>query len=440
MATDKKTVEFASNDKLNLIDMTCKQVDSIYQHMLSKNKPELMWMFDIQKFQWEEARDAEKNGQKLIAFGGPVPLEIMRAFNCVPFFLDCISTRIASQREVCARYIDETEKYAPTSMCGIDKAQLGVFIKDELGIKVDAFVHATVPCDSARIAYPIIERVLDCPCYTFDCPFRHDEKGYAYLASQFDGFITFMEELTGLKWDAERYETFKGIMEESNKAYEYLVKIAELRKKTPCPLPGRTLVLNELAACMCGAKPLTDMLEAQLAMGTMLADMGMTSAAGGQEKYRVCLMQNMPWSDTGTLDWLEKTYGAIPIMDGFGHKDAIYYEDMDNWEAVKRVGAMKMLHAPMIHGATGPNEYWYDIIENMYADYNINVSIFMGHVGCKHTWAGSKIVTDMIQEKFGIPTLYVDLDAIDPRYKSANDLQAQLGEYMESVVGATRLV
>ena len=33
-----------SGEKLDLIDMTCKQVDNIYQHMLSKNNPDIMWM------------------------------------------------------------------------------------------------------------------------------------------------------------------------------------------------------------------------------------------------------------------------------------------------------------------------------------------------------------------------------------------------------------
>ncbi|MEG2105022.1 MAG: 2-hydroxyacyl-CoA dehydratase family protein [Oscillospiraceae bacterium] len=436
--TNKKTLD--PDAKLNIIDLTCKQVDSIYQHMLAKNKPELMWMFDIQKFQWEEIRDAEKNGKKLVVFGGPVPVELIRAFDCVPFFLDCISCRIASQVDLCGRYIDETEKYAPTSMCGIDKAQLGIALKREFGIKIDAFVHGTVPCDSSRIAYPLMERVWECPSFSFDCPYRHDDKGYQYLADQMDKFVVFMENLTGLKFDAARYETFKTLMAESNKAWDFLARIADLRKKTPCPLPGRTLVLNELVACLCGVKPLTDMLEAQFQMGSMLADMGMTSAAGGQEKYRVCLMQNMLWSDTGSMDWMEKVYGATTIMDGFGFQSGILFDKPDDWDRVKYIFSMKMLNTPMIHGATGPSEYWIKIIEDMYRDYSINVSIFMGHVGCKHTWATGKIVTDMIQEKFGIPTLYVDVDAIDPRYKSTSDLQAQLGEYLESVVGATKLI
>lgn len=421
---------------VNMIDLTCNQVDSIYQHMLTKGMPEIMWTVDIQKFVWEEVRDAHKNGKKLVAFGGPVPVTIIRAFDCVPFFLDTIPTRIASMEDLCGRFIDETEKYAPTSMCAIDKAQLGCALKGEFGVEIDAFVHATVPCDSARIAYPMMERLFGCPCFTFDCPFRHDAKGYAYLADQIQSFIPWMEELTGLKWDAERYAKFKAITEESNRSYDLLTQLGDLRKKTPCVLPGRMLVLNEIVAPIAGTPECTAMLASQLEMGNMLADMGMTGTRCPEERYRVCLMQNMLWSNTGIMDWMEKCYGAITVMDGFGYQDGVIFDDIDNWERVKIQLAESMLLTPMIHGATGPTEYWLKVIDKMYEDYKVNVSIFMGHVGCKHTWASGKIVTDYIQQKFGIPTLYVDVDAIDPRYKSNDELRAQIGEYFESVVGA----
>lgn len=430
------TQNFDPTKPVNMIELTCDQVDSIYQHMLTKGMPEIMWTVDIQKFTWEEIRDANKNGKKLVAFGGPVPIPIIRAFDCVPFFLDTIPTRIASMEDLCGRYIDETEKYAPTSMCAIDKAQLGVALKGEFGIKIDAFVHATVPCDSARIAYPMMERLFDCPCFTFDCPFRHDQKGFEYVARQIQEFIPFMEELTGLKWDADRYEKFKEICLESNRAYEYLIKLADLRKQDPCVLPGRMLVLNEIIAPLAGTKEVTSMLQTQYEMALMLTEMGMTATKCPEQRYRVCLMQNMLWSNTGIMDWMEKCFGAITVMDGFGYQDGILLDNLDNWEHTKIQIAQSMLLVPMIHGATGPTEYWLRVIDKMYEDYKVNVSIFMGHVGCKHTWASGKIVTDHIQQKFGIPTLYVDVDAIDPRYKSNDELRSQIGEYFESVIGA----
>ena len=430
------TQNFDPTQPVNMIDLTCQQVDSIYQHMLAKDMPEVMWTVDIQKFVWDEVHDAQKNGKKVVAFGGPVPVTIIRAFDCTPFFLDTIPTRIASMEDLAGRYIDETEKCNPTSMCAIDKVQLGVALKGEFGIKIDAFVHATVPCDSARIAYPMMERLFDCPCFTFDCPFRHDAKGYAYLSEQIEAFVPFMENLTGLKWDAARKQKFKEISEESNRAIELLTKIGDLRKNVPCVLPGRMLVLNEIVAPLAGTAEVTAMLQSQYDMGNMLVDMGMSGTRCPEERYRVCLMQNMLWSNTGIMDWMEKTYGAITVMDGFGYQDGVIFDDLDNWEKTKMQLAESMLLTPMIHGATGPTEYWLKVIDKMYTDYKVNVSIFMGHVGCKHTWASGKIVTDYIQEKFGIPTLYVDVDAIDPRYKSNDELRSQIGEYMESVVGA----
>lgn len=429
---------FDPTKPVDLIELTCEQVDSIYQHMLTKGMPEIMWTVDIQKFYWEEIRDAQKNGKRLVAFGGPVPVTILRAFDCVPFFLDTIPTRIASMEDLCGRFIDETEKYAPQSMCAIDKAQLGAALKGEIGLKFDAFVHSTLACDSARIAYPIMEELFNCPCYTFDMPFRHDAKGIRYVAEQIDPFIKWMEDFTGLKWDAERQARLKEHCAESNKAYEALIKLAELRKKKPCVLPGRMLVLNEIIAPLGGVPEVTSMLQTQLEMGNMLAEMGMTATKCPEERYRVCLMQNMLWSNTGIMDWMEKTYGAITVMDGFGYQDGVLFDDLDNWERIKYQMAEGFLMVPMIHGATGPTEYWLRVIDKMYEEFSVNVSIFMGHVGCKHTWASGKIVTDHIQEKFGIPTLYVDVDAIDPRYKSNEELRAQISEYMESVVGAEK--
>ncbi|MEG0036499.1 MAG: 2-hydroxyacyl-CoA dehydratase, partial [Oscillospiraceae bacterium] len=64
----------------------------------------------------------------------------------------------------------------------------------------------------------------------------------------------------------------------------------------------------------------------------------------------------------------------------------------------------------------------------------INVSVFLGHVGCKHTWASTKILSDYIQEHYGMPTLLLDVDCIDGRYKSPDEIQSAIVEYLENVV------
>ena len=96
--------------------------------------------------------------------------------------------------------------------------------------------------------------------------------------------------------------------------------------------------------------------------------------------------------------------------------------------------AHKMTNLPMIHGAAGPVDYYCDRIKYLMDNFNINTSIFLGHVGCKHTWASTKILSDFIQTNYGIPTLLLDVDCIDGRYKTPEEVQDAIGEYLTTVV------
>jgi len=121
-------------------------------------------------------------------------------------------------------------------------------------------------------------------------------------------------------------------------------------------------------------------------------------------------------------------------MDGFGYKDGNYIEDFNDRHRCWKDLALKMIDTPMVHGAGGPATRFVEMVDGIMGDYSVDISIFMGHVGCKHTWAVSKMVTDMIQEKYGLPTLYLDVDSIDGRYKSTEDIRAAITEYMDTVV------
>jgi hypothetical protein len=175
------------------------------------------------------------------------------------------------------------------------------------------------------------------------------------------------------------------------------------------------------------------MLEMEHTLGEMLIEMELGPCPDG-EKHRVALLQNMLWSSAGTMDWLEQEYNTIAVMDAFGFQQGDIYEHPDDFEDCLRVMARKMQNNPMIHGASGPSEHFISLVDKIFQDYEPDVSMFIGHIGCKHTWASAKMVTDMVQEKYGLPTLYLDVDGIDGRYKSLDEIKATVGEYMDTVV------
>lgn len=412
-------------EKFDLIQDIYQTVEQIVEHA-QKKYPEMMWMFDIQQAYWAEVANAKKNGKKLIYGGACAPHEIFYAFDCVPFLLDMIPTRIASQPELASKYIDLAEQHVAGSMCGIDKVDLGAILSGDLPEKPDAFIYSTVPCDSSRVAYPAIDKFLGVPSFCIDVPFRKDDESYEYMAEQYKDVIKFLEDLTGKKMD---WDKMKEIMEISNKTNILMKKIADLRKIVPCPLPSRLLVLNEMIPGMVGTPEMLKYLEVQYKIGKAAADRGI--GAVKEEKFRVSWLQNMMWSNVGLLDWMEHKFGAVLVMDGFGYQETPLFEDFEDQDVILKTLAKKALQLPMIHGAAGPVEDYVNMVDNIMDEYNVNCSMFIGHVGCKHTWAAGKIVKDMIQEKYDLPTLTLDVDAIDTRYKTTQEMKDVIGEYMD---------
>lgn len=415
--------------EMSTLDYIAGTAESKQARAIEKN-PDMVWIYDIQVAQWATIRDAHKNGKKVIAFGGPVPVDLLYAFDCQPYYLDQLPLSTAPNIDMTAKFVDLCEAHTNQSMCSIDKVEMGALLANQVGVKPDAFVYSTVPCDSSRIAYPIMEKIWDVPTFNVDLPFRRNKRGEDYLIQQTKEFITFMEGLTGTKLD---WEKFKESMKVANRTNELLEQCAELRKHTPCPLPGTLLVTN---ACMSGqaADPaMATFLEKEVETGQMMLDLGMGACMNG-EKYRMLFLQNMLWTSLKSYGYLERECGAVCVMDVLGHFHGDFYEHLDDKEDCFRVMSHKMMNLPMIHGAAGPVEYYEDRIKYLMDNFNINTSVFLGHVGCKHTWASTKILSDYIQENYGIPTLLLDIDCIDGRYKTAEEVQDSIAEYLETVV------
>lgn len=426
--SSKELEELVVKGELSITDFACAKVDGSIERMKERN-PDLLWTMNIQKFLWDGYRDVHKNGQKLVFYGGSVPSELFAAFDCFGFYLDTIPFRLCTNPSITAKYIDEAEKYVGASMCGLDKVELGAWLSGAYGVKPDLFVYNSVPCDSSRVAYPAMEKIMDVPTFSFDTPFRRDERGAEYLADQLEKFVEFMEEYTGTKLDWDKLKVY---METANKAFELQRKCAELRRIKPCPLPGRLLILNGTTNAAVCYPEIIEMFEKELEAGQMMAELGMGPCE--EEKYRVAMLQNMIWSNAGIMDWMEREYNAVAVMDAFGFQGDLVYEDLDNRRECFKTMGKRMQNNPMIHGASGPSEFHVEMVDKIFQNYEPNVSMFLGHVGCKHTWASAKMVSDMIQDKYGIPTLYLDLDCIDGRYKSGDEIKAQIAEYFETVV------
>lgn len=416
------------SEQVDLLKAIADQGDSIIEHS-KKKYPERTYMFEFTNSYWQDIYYARENGIPIVMIAHPgVPQEMIYALDAVPFGIDALPVRLASSPDA-HKYIDLAEKIMPSTICGLDKVDMGVIISGDLGFKPDAYIFCTLPCDSARPIYSAIADYLDVPYFILDTPYRKDDAGFAYTTENLKDAYEFLQKALGRKHDPEKMAE---VIVRSNESAHLLSEVANLRKQKPCPLPSRLLAMNGVCGSSMGSQYLVDYLRTLYAEGLEKAEKKL-GCTPGEEKFRVLWLQNMIWSSVSIMDWMEREFNAVSVMDSFGFTGTCNIEDPYDYEQIFQGLAKRMMAYPMIHGAAGPAQVWLDLTDEQIEEYDIDLALFAGHIGCKHTWAAHKIVKDVASQKYGLPVLTFDLDATDTRYKSVDEVKATISEFMETL-------
>lgn len=386
--------------------------------------------FEAETALWRSALDAHKNGKKLAVYTGTVPPELLLASGFVPLSLDFIQIKLAHASSYTRRLVLESEKTLPECFCSMDKAMLGMTQLKALGLEPDALVFAASGCDGSRLTYPFVSRALGVPSFEFDIPRQKGSEGIRFIAAQFDTLREFLEKIAGKKQDKE---ILAACIERTNRSYALLEECAELRKTVPCPLPGRLLVRNGWARALACLPETVRFLEDELETGRRAAASGKSACRGG-EKHRAAFVQNMLWSSGEVTDWLEEQYGCACVMDAVGLVPYRFFEHPDDAEDCLRTMAERMRDGLSFHGVSWKGPQIVELADRLFAEYKPDVSVFAGHVGCRHTWAVVRMVSEFIQDQYGITTLELPVDGIDLNYRPTDEMKRALAEYMETVV------
>jgi len=420
MADNLSRAELILSEKLSIIDYICKI------SALDCEEPGHPRDLDY----WETVRDARKNGKKLIFTNGPVPLEILYALDCIPLCLDLLPSRISQDEALTAKFINEAETHANSSLCSLHKTNTGILLSNTLGLKPDAYVTVPIACDSARAACTETSRYLEAKSFHFDIPLRRDEKSVRYIEMQFNMFVGFLEEISGKKLD---WEQVVYRMELYNRSVKLLEECTEMRRRRPCPLSSHTTVWNETMNAFGPTQEMGKLLETELALCKERIDSGKSPCPDG-EKHRVLLLHNLLRQGAEVTAMLEKDFGAVTVADGYSFGSRELFAQLDDKQACINLMCRRMQSGAMAHGAGVSGVELLASIDDSLRDFEPDVLIFLGNRGCKHIWAATKMVSDAVQNQYGIPILTLDVDNTDFRYKSGREIKTAISEYMDTVV------
>lgn len=418
--------------KIDLLKQLSDQSDAIIKHSDAKN-PEKTWMYRVTQGFWNEVYQARETGKPIILCSPNVPQEMIYALGAVPLPVDSLPTRLASS-ERAFRYIDISEQYVPSTVCSINKVNFGTVFSGDLGFVPAAMVYCSLPCDSSRSTYPAmadyLNRTYGVPVFVVDTPYRKDETGYKYISGNLKRAYQFLLDVLHKEHDPDILAHY---LKNSNRVEELMCLIGDMRKAVPCPQGGRLLTLNGMVTCCMGSQYMLDYVEKQYVETKKLYDAKKSVLKSGVERYRVLWMQNMMWNYGSIMDWMEREFDACSVLNGFPFLGREQIEDVYDDEQIWMGLAKRCMGSPMVHSVCGPGEAYTKGIEHIMQDFTIDVGIFAGHVGCKHAWASGRMVTDIVEKKYGAPVLTYDLDSGDTRYKSEQEVKDTIYDFFDTL-------
>ena len=369
----------------------------------------------------------------LIEFG--LLPQIFFAFDCAPYMLEGAAGPFARMdKHTLYRFIDIAEEAGvPSDACSTDRGLIGMAIDGELPEENAFFVTCGTPCDGTRIAYPIMQQLLDCPALYIDPPYRGGREAVLYFAKQLkDQLIPFLEEQTGKKFDIDRLRT---LIEESNRAWEYMIDIFDTLRLKPAPLPaGLRTAPYQLLIAGAGLPETTEAIKRILDEVTLRVKAGRIERF--EEKHRVFWAHIQPTFDSTYQGWMEKEFGATvlpgslpsspisptvhPFIDTTNLDtmlEGIAWQGLDLTMAVLRYDTLKFI----------------DWTVHAYDYFHCDCMILSLHIGCK-SMVGMTGLWRRILRKREIPALFIELDYNDERVTSTESIHEQIEEFFTTVM------
>ena len=285
-------------------------------------------------------------------------------------------------------------------------------------------------CPSFKSVYDEVRLYLGVPYFEFDTPTRLTERNLGFMAGSMYRALDFLESVTGHRPEPSK---IKALMEQSNKSKALLDKCMAARGAKPCPMSSRGVELGRLMSVLAPTEDMQALLNAELKACEERIDKKISPCKVG-EKHRVYFLQFPHWCSGELRKWLEEKYGAVTVCDGLGYTAGALYEKISSEEDCFRELARALFATPALHGGTLSAPLLLERCIKTAEEYSPDVLLFLGDRWCRQIWSVTKMLSDEMQQKFGLSMFMTDADNIDPTYKDENQLKTLIAEYMDAVI------
>jgi len=404
-----------------------KVIDFVIKMMMDAQPPEFKWRWASMTKHWGRIADAVEQGAPVnwnSFCGSP---EIFHAMGIPSIMQDEVGLLLAMMpNKLNEKYIDIAHEHLVADhVCSTQKIMIGAALCGDLPPPT-TIVHAGQPCDSTLVTYSAIASYLGVPLLTLDIPGGKDERVVQYVADEMERMVAFLEEHTGKKLEDEK---LREAMEYSNIAHDYSLKVNELMKMVPCPIP-RILATTLLDSA--GTPEGVEIYKNIYETGRTVVETGKGYVPN--QKLRAGLFSTWVAADLTLFDWMEQEFGVILVNTMLGTETSRPIEDLSSRRKILEGLARKQINAPMSRECWASIDDWFNYALPTCRDFKIDVVIMTLHIGCKNMWAVQKLFRDKIADELGIPTLIVEVDFFDERVFSSEGIRAHISDFFNTMM------
>lgn len=361
---------------------------------------------------------------------GILPPELFFGSGVFPLpYMGCLIPEGAARHA--ADYVDRaTELGFNRDTCSFDLCFIGSApFWDKMGIATPDFViSSSLPCDGApKAAYYVAKEVFKVPYFFVDIPwnvtvadFRHLEShAVEHTKQELNELLGFFEKVTGVKRDEERLRHAVALGQQADKLWN---EIKLLRRAKPCPMGVPDEITDMVVLQLMGTQEAVSFLERLLE--EVQERVRNRQGVVGNEQFRLMWNGPHPYHDLELLNYFQDCGASVIVEQDV---DRIMYPGAGDSADPLDSLARKMI-ACYPNGVIGNR---ISMTKQLIKDYEIDGIIQFTHLGCRQYAGGNRMVADAIYDELGIPSIFLEGDALDHRDYSNEEIRNSVDDFLE---------
>lgn len=369
-------------------------------------------------------------------------VELLEGFGAIPLYPEVNALQLAIRHQSLEPILAAEEMGYAGDNCAYVKADIGCMLK---GItptggrlpKPTLVLCNFVGCNTYVKWFEHVAAFTGAPLFVVDVPFlRGDQPSQAdidYVVRQLKEVVGRMEELTGLKFD---YDRFRQSVAYSSEVEELWSQIKHLAKNSPSPFDAYFDAITLMGPLYVyrGKREGVEFFRAALNELTQKVQAG--QGVYDQERFRVVVEGPPPYPYFRTFRDMFASWKAVAVASTYSTVGGL-------WEFGFRHDAKNPFESVAMHmlaqNVTNRNYLQrYDQIQRYVQEWKADGVIIHFVKSCRLFSAGQGDMRDYFTKKLGIPTLYIESDLEDPRYFAEAQTKNRIDAFFESLERAKR--